>query len=142
MVDVVEIKQEPEHAITQPMHTRPQAVVDDVTGVDTGGFCHAAAFRELAGAGRWMRPDSCSTRHGRRTSPTASATANPACRPSSWKPAPKYAPQNQVRPRPCSDHNWRCAFMAAASKIGCSYRSSRMAAFGSRTGLSVTNNCC
>ena len=60
-----------------------------------------------------MRALSPATCHGRRTPPSCSATARPDCSPSSWKPAPKCAPQNQVRCRPCSDQSSLCAAAAA-----------------------------
>ena len=49
-------------------------------GIDLDG---AIKIRKRAVAPSLMRPDSLATRHGRRTLPSASATARPACRPSS-----------------------------------------------------------
>ena len=90
-LDLVEIEQHPEHAVAQPMRPRPHAAVGHDAGVQCGVKPHATSSRALSGMARSsaMRPDSLATRHGRRTPPSASATARPDCRPSSWNPAPK-----------------------------------------------------
>ena len=44
-IDIVEIKQQPEHAIAKAMHAGLQAMVHDVAHVDAGRLRHAASPR-------------------------------------------------------------------------------------------------
>ena len=95
---------------------------DRLRGYGMGSGHAASVIRPGAGSGAWtwMRPLSLATDHGRRTPPSCSATARPACRPSSWKPEPNQAPANQTLRRPCNDQSSDWAATAAASKTGCS----------------------
>src|SRR5580704_14203872 len=78
----VEVEAQLEQPVAQPVPPRRQALVGDRPVVERAGD-HAAAPSIGADAvlPRKMRPDSFGTIHGRRTPPSASATANPACRP-------------------------------------------------------------
>ena len=85
-IDLVEIEQHPEHAIAQPMRPRPQTAMHDHARIKRGAKDHAASSGcgGIAGGGpSAIRPDSFSTCQGRRPPPSVSATARPACKPSS-----------------------------------------------------------
>ncbi|MDT4821721.1 hypothetical protein FQZ97_549070 [compost metagenome] len=85
----VDVDQQVVDPVAQPMPLRPQPLVHDAPDVECRASVRIHDATVCAPCGRWMRPDSCATRQGRRTPPSASATARPACNPSSWKPAPK-----------------------------------------------------
>jgi hypothetical protein len=84
-VEFFEVEQHPERRMAQIMPARTQSPMDDDANKKCGVRRHAAL--RSAGTGgvcpAYIRPDSLATVHGRRTPPTASLTANPACRPSS-----------------------------------------------------------
>src|ERR1700761_6740496 len=113
---LAEIEKNVKAAVAQGMFARLPADMSYGAGIDRRNR-QAAAGNGLDGMTA-IRPNSSATRQGRRTPPSCSATARPACNPSSWKPAPKYAPQNQVWRPPWSDQSWRCAASVAASNTG------------------------
>ena len=82
IVDFIQIKQQRKQAIAQPVHARAQPMVHDVPHIQRRRR-HQAAFAGIAGRVIWIRPDSSATCQGRRTPPISSATASPACNPSS-----------------------------------------------------------
>jgi hypothetical protein len=90
---LVQVDEQLEQPVAEPVAARRQPLMDHRAIVEAADQA-AQATRPSIGAGagvgpRKMRPDSFATDQGRRTPPSASATARPACRPSSWKPAPK-----------------------------------------------------
>ena len=102
-VQFIQVDEQPEQPVAESVRRRPEPAMEHRAEIESRGGAHAA--RSSAGdrghdAAVTMRDDSFATRHGRRTPPSCSATASPACSPSSWKPAPKCAPQNQTPPSP------------------------------------------
>ena len=81
----IEIEQEPERAIAEAVHARLQAPMHDRSDIERRTRRHicSSAFASVVLAVRTIRPDSFATCHGRRTLPSCSATASPACNPSS-----------------------------------------------------------
>lgn len=93
----VNVDEHVENAIGKLVPPRPQPAVKDFAEIETGtrlALNHEAptstgwTSREPRGT-KEMRLDGFSTAQGRATPPSSSATASPACKPSSWKPEPK-----------------------------------------------------
>ena len=73
-VQLVQVQQEREHSVAQAMRSRAQALVHHVAAIERRRL-HAGTCTGSGCGCRWMRPDSSGTFQGRRTCPSASATA-------------------------------------------------------------------
>src|ERR1700722_8592939 len=98
--EVVEVDQEAHHAIIKAMSCWLQPRMHHLAKVQRGGLylvlvCFGPGGRTGHGYSAACASSGGGSRHGT-AAPRACATASPDRKPSSWKPYPVQAPQNQV----------------------------------------------
>jgi len=90
IVDLVQVQGQHKDAIAQAVTPGPGAAMDDDPAVEPRPHATTRAWGSASAGGVMkMRLEGWGVSQGRCTPPSCSATASPACRPSSWKPDPK-----------------------------------------------------
>src|SRR5580704_5972254 len=117
-VEPAEVDQQAHDAIGEAMAHRSEPRMHHVTDIECCGVIVMRLGRVVAhGYSAASANSGGASRHGA-TAPSASATASPDLSPSSWKPYPVQAPQNQVWRWPWISDSRFCAAKAAALNCG------------------------
>src|SRR6266481_2641107 len=126
LAEAVEIDQEAHDAIAEAMADRLQAGMHHLAKIKRDRLRRVGRHLVFGALVLHRYSAACASSGGGSrqgaTAPSASATASPDRNPSSWKPYPVQAPQNQVCRRPWISFRRFCAAKAAVVYRGCSQR--------------------